>query len=95
MRQCVYFLELCDRHLRVDLRRRQIAVTEHRLDETDVGAVIEHQGRHSVTEDVACTRFVDASRLDVFLCEVRQTITVKGLAVLVQEQVTRIRLHNQ
>ena len=70
-------------------------MTEHRLDEADVGTVIEHQGRHGVAEDVTGTGLVDAGGLDVFLHQVGQAIVVERLAVLVQEQIAVIRFHDQ
>lgn len=53
MRCRMDLFELPDRHLRVDLRRVQPRMSEHLLDEPDVGPVFEHQYRHGVPEQVA------------------------------------------
>src|SRR5512138_1156150 len=38
--------------VRVDLRRRDLAVAEHELDRAQVGAALEQVGRERMTEDV-------------------------------------------
>lgn len=50
MRRAVDLLKLADRHVRLDLRRLQVGVAEHRLDEADIGAAFQHQRRHGVAE---------------------------------------------
>ena len=62
MRRAVDLLKLADRHLRVDLRRLQIGVAEHRLNEADIGAAFEHQRRHGVPEHVARAALADVPR---------------------------------
>ncbi len=53
-------LELDRVHVRVDLGSLQVGVAEHFLDETDVGAILQHAGGHAVTEHVARTAAADS-----------------------------------
>lgn len=46
--------ELPDRDLRVDLRAPDVGVSQHLLDETEVGSVSAHQDRHDVVEQPYC-----------------------------------------
>jgi hypothetical protein len=55
MGRLVHLLELHDRHPRVDLRRAQVGVSEQRLDEAHIGAVLQHVRGAGVTEQVAGT----------------------------------------
>ena len=43
MRSAVHCLELVQAHARVDLRSLRARMAEHLLNETDVGAALEHQ----------------------------------------------------
>ena len=86
MRQGLHLSELPDRDLGIDLRRRELAVAQDRLDVTDVCPVIEHQRRHRVTEDVAAPALLDPRRRDVLLHQVREPVLSERLTELVQEQ---------
>lgn len=46
-------LQRPDRYLRVDLRTLYATVTQHRLDPSDIRAVLQHLGRHRMPEQVA------------------------------------------
>jgi hypothetical protein len=50
------YLQLPNRHLRVNLRRRQLCMPKHRVDEPDIRPVFQHQRRHRVPEQVATAR---------------------------------------
>ena len=52
MRRRVDLLQLHDRHLGVDLCRREFRVSEEHLDEADVGAVFQHVRRTGMAEQV-------------------------------------------
>jgi hypothetical protein len=58
-------LEVLDRHVRVALRRGELRVTEHLLDEADVGAPFQHQRRHGVAEEVARPTLAKLRRLHI------------------------------
>lgn len=55
MGRLMHMLELDDRHPRVDLLRAQVGVPEQCLNETDIGAVLQHIGGSRMTEQVAGT----------------------------------------
>ena len=74
MRRRVDLFQLLDRHLGVDLRRRQLRVAQHLLDEADVGSVLQHDRRHRVPEEVARTALADLSGIDVVAHHLRQTV---------------------
>ena len=44
--------ELSDRYLGVDLSGGKISMPQHLLDKADIGAMLQHQGRHSMAEQV-------------------------------------------
>src|SRR5262245_14054053 len=52
MRRLMHLFQVRDRHMRVDLRRLQARVTEDLLDDAHVGAALEHQRRHRMTEEM-------------------------------------------
>src|SRR5579859_571284 len=79
-------LELADRDLRVDLRGGQLRVTQHRLDVTDVRAVLEHQSRHRVTEQVTRAALTEICGLNVSTHELREAVGCKRLAQVGQEE---------
>ncbi len=57
--------EVVDGNVGVDLRRVQILMTQQRLNASQVRAVLQHQRRCRVTEDVARTPLVDPCGFDV------------------------------
>ncbi len=81
MRERVHVLQLPDRDLGVDLGGGQLAMAEDGLDVTDVGAVVEHQRRHRVAEDVAGPGLFDAGLFDRFLYPVGEPVLAEGLAI--------------
>ena len=58
-------LELAHGYLGVDLDGGQLGMAEHGLDEPDVGAVLQHQRRHRVAEQVARAALAGVGRVDV------------------------------
>lgn len=60
----MYRLQRPDADMRVYLRTRHAAMTEHRLYPAQVRAVLQHLRRHGVTEQVAAS-FIDAARSQV------------------------------
>ncbi len=53
MREGMNLFQLADAHLRVNLRGGQFRMSKHRLDESNVRAVLQHQRCHRVAEQVA------------------------------------------
>ena len=86
MRERVHLLQFEDRDLRVDLGRVEPRVTEHLLDEADVGAVLQHERRHGVAEQMAGARLADPRRVDDAAHELREAPGVERLAVVVEEE---------
>ena len=65
MGQAVDLLQFLDRDLRIDFGRRELSVTEHRLDVTDVRAILQHQSCHRVTEQMTGATLADVGFIDV------------------------------
>ena len=86
MRSSLDLLELLDRDARIDLRRAQILVPQHRLDEADIRTVLEHVRRHGMTEQVTGADNIDAGLLEVFLDQASELAAVERLAVVGNEQ---------
>ena len=82
MRGPVDFLKLGDRHMRVNLRRGQVGVTEHSPDEADIGAAFEHQGGHGVAEQMARAALAQISRADPPPRHIREMVGVGGSPAL-------------
>ncbi len=59
-------------------------MSEHCLDMSDVGTVIEHVGRHRMAEQVATTGFVDACLCFVF-SDAFADITISGFVAFFAE----------
>ena len=59
VRGIVDLAQLLDRHVRVDLRGGERLVTQERLDEPGVGAVLQHVGRAGVAQQVSRARLLD------------------------------------
>jgi hypothetical protein len=76
----VYSLQGTNRYLSIDLGRLNVGVAEELLNEADIGAVLVHEGRHRVTENVACARFVEFGHRDVMTSDVCQVIAADWLA---------------
>ena len=58
-------LELADRYVCIDLCGFEIRMAEHRLDEADMGTILEHQRCRGVAEKMAATMFSESSLSDV------------------------------
>jgi hypothetical protein len=93
MRRGVDLLQLPDRHLGVDLGGRELGVPEHRLDVADVGAVLQHQRRHRVAEQVAGAAFPQVRGVHVVAHHLRQPVRreKRGPAPKLQQQIERIQ----
>lgn len=70
----------------VNLRGVEIAVAEHRLDEADVGAVLEHVRGHGVSKQMTRANRIDTGLGDVAFDSRRQGAASKALAFIRQEQ---------
>lgn len=91
----MHLLEYTDCDLRVDLRRRQFRVSEHRLDEADVAAVLQHQRRHRVAEQVAGAVLAKVRLINVAAHSIRQPGQIERLAGARQEQRLIVRIDDQ
>lgn len=60
--------------MRVNLRRGQVGVTEHGLNEADVGATFEHQRGHGVTEEMARAALAEIGGIDPEARQVREMV---------------------
>ncbi len=78
--------QFADADLCVDLRGLQLGMTEHGLDEADVGSVLQHQRGHRVTEQMARATFADVGRIDVFTDHLSQPVCCEPFAKMSQEQ---------
>src|SRR3989344_4828919 len=70
----------------VDLCGREATVSEQRLDEARIRAVLQHVGRTGMTEQVTGALRVYTGLLDVVLHRAAQVIVGKRVAVRGQEQ---------
>ncbi len=86
MRRGVDLLQLAERDLRVDLRRRKVRVPQDHLDVTDVRAVLQHVRGARVAEQMAGAGMRDASVLEMTFDEIAQPSRRERPAVIMQEQ---------
>ena len=86
MRGRVDLLQLPDAYLRVDLRGADVRMSEHRLDEPYIRSVLQHQGRHRVSEQMTASRFPDVGTVHVIAHQLTHTISSERQAVVGQEQ---------
>src|SRR5690348_12983778 len=86
MRRRVNLLELRDRDLGVNLGGRELRVPEHRLNEPDVGPVLQHVRRAGVPEEVTGTRRGDARVGDVAFHHVPEPMLLEALAEVGEEE---------
>lgn len=86
MRGRVDGLQRPNAHLRVNLRRLQAGVPQHRLDIACVRAILQHQRRHRVPEQMAGTLLPDGRFRDVLLHQNRQVIGLQRVPQGIQEQ---------
>ena len=70
----VDFLQLTDGHLRVNLRCREVGVSEQLLDESDVGSVLVHERSTGVPEQMARALLADFGGLHVIADKLRQSV---------------------
>src|SRR5262249_14806975 len=70
VRPRMHFLQLLDRHFGIDLRRRQLLMPEHHLNESDICAALEHQRRRRVPENMtAAPALVEPRGFQTPLCD--------------------------
>ena len=62
-------------------------MSKHLLDKADVRAVLQHQRRHGVAEQMAATHLIDVSLFDVFLNRSGYFVRIEHLAGLIQEHI--------
>ena len=86
MGRFVDFLKRLNRDLGIDLGGVEVGVTEHGLDEADVGTVLQHVGGHGVAEEMAGTLYVESGLLDVAFDPGSQGVASKGVAMVVEEE---------
>ena len=86
MSRPVHCEELVDRDVGVDLRRLDVGVAEHLLDEADVGATFEHVRRAGMTQQVRAAELVHAGELHVALDLLRDEVRPHRLAVVGEEE---------
>ena len=55
--------ELADRDMSIALDGRELGVSQHSLDEADLGAILEHQGGHGVAEEVTGPDFAESRQV--------------------------------
>lgn len=79
--------EAACRDVGVDLGRRDVCVTQHGLDVPKIGAALEHQCRHGMSEEVAGARLPDLGGVDVSVDQYRQPFGGEGTAVGGDEEV--------
>ena len=60
-------LQRSDGDLGIDLRGLQVLMSEHLLDEADVGSALVHQRRHRVAEQMAGAGLAQLGGVDPFL----------------------------
>src|SRR5690606_12193220 len=73
-------------HVRVDLRRRQVLVTEELLDEAQVRAAIEEVGREAVPEGVRRGLLAQPGDLDVLVEDLSNASRREAIAEAIQEE---------
>ena len=78
--------ELIDRHMRIDLGRRDVCMPEHILDHPDIRTVLMHQGRRRMPEEITGTRLADAGAADVLGHDPGQLVLPELLALVVEEK---------
>ena len=86
MRRPVHRDQFVDADVRVDLGRLQVRVSQHLLDEADVGAAFEHVRRAGVAQQVRGAGLVHAGEAQVALDLVGHLLRLDRLAVVAQEQ---------
>ena len=80
-----------DRDLRVNLGRLELRVSEHLLDEPDVGAAFKHQRRAGVAEQMAGPGLADLALVDVVADKLGQAVRLEGLPSVGQENRAVVR----
>ncbi len=78
--------------MRVDLRGLQVRVPQHLLDKADVRAVVQHQRRHRVTEQVTRSGFAHIGLLDVFGYQAAQPIRRQRQTIWLDKDLLVVRL---
>lgn len=89
MRGAVDLLQLPDRHVRVNLRCLQVRVSQHRLDEADIGSAFQHQRRHRVAEQVTRPALAEIRR--VHIGALSRSISESGILAIRSTSKTRCR----
>lgn len=81
----VNFLERSDADLGVNLRGVQADMPEHGLDETNIGAVLQHQRGHGVAEQMATAALADVGFVNVLAHQLAQAIGAEHFTLLGQK----------
>src|SRR6188508_3228679 len=89
------FAKLRNGHVGVDLRSGQIRMAEQRLDESNIGSVLQHVSRARVAQQVACSRCRKARVGDIPLDQIAQAVLAERLAIVGDEDVEHLRIHDQ
>jgi len=76
---CVQRLEPRPCHVRIDLGRRDIAVPQQQLNDTQIRAVIEEMGGEGMAQGVWRQGLCDPGTHGVALDEIPERLTVRGL----------------
>lgn len=91
----VDLLEFSDADLGIDLRRRELGMAEHLLDEPDICPTLQHERGHGVTEQMAGTTLPDFGGVDVFAHHLGQPAGAERVAQVREEQRAVVGLDGQ
>ena len=86
MRGRVHVLEDTNAHEGIDLRRGQVPMAEHGLNEANITAILQHQRRHRVPEEMAGAGLAHLAGIDVATHQLREAFTAEGFAMMRQEE---------
>ena len=95
MGQLVDFDELADVDVGVNLGGVQPRVSEHLLDVTQVGAVLQYQRRHRVAEQMATAALLHAAGLHVAVNQVSEHAGCQPASTDAQEHFALVRLDDE
>lgn len=65
------WLQFIDAHMGIDLRGREITVTQHHLDKAQTRPIIQHVRGHSMAEQVTHAGFIDLGMVQIPLHQAR------------------------
>ena len=78
----MHLLQLPNRDMGVDLGSRDGFVSEDLLEETEIGAVLQHQRCHRVTQQVGASALSQVRFLDVIVHHATQMVPADRFAIL-------------